>query len=175
MTTDAITIEEAFQRLLPQNGPHAACERLNAAIRSGSVRLWADDSEVAPGFFATHLYLMAKAAAGRYSAEITMTRATTMPQKWTLSAADVEALRKGPLARRRPGPVTTHEWHAIDGEIARRCIDPKTGRLKVPKNESKLARDVADWCQNQYGQEPADSALREAVRQVCAALRRAAP
>ena len=37
--------------------------------------------------------------------------------------------------QRRRGPATTHDWHSIDGEIARRCIDPKTGRVKVPKKK----------------------------------------
>jgi hypothetical protein len=73
--------------------------------------------------------------------------------------------------RRRPGPVTTHDWHAIDGEIARRCIDPKTRQLQVPKNESKLANAVLEWCQDQFGREPAESEMREAVRRICAALR----
>jgi hypothetical protein len=81
---------------------------------------------------------------------------------------DNDPLRPPP---RRRGPTTTHDWHSIDGEIARRCIDPKSGRVKVPKNESALARDMLTWCQERGWEEPADSAMREAVRCVCAALR----
>jgi hypothetical protein len=72
---------------------------------------------------------------------------------------------------RRRGPATTKDWHSIDGEIARRCIDPKTGRVRVPKNESALARDVLQWLEDQGLGQPADSEMREAVRRVCAALR----
>ena len=49
---------------------------------------------------------------------------------------------------RRRGPVLKHDWHAIDAEIARRCIDPKTGRVQVPKSENKLADNVLDWLAN---------------------------
>ena len=73
--------------------------------------------------------------------------------------------------QRRRGPPTTHDWHSIDGEIARRCIDPKTGRVQVPKSESKLANEVLGWlAENEQGQ-PSVSEMREAVKRVCAALR----
>jgi hypothetical protein len=72
---------------------------------------------------------------------------------------------------RRRGPVLKHEWHAIDGEIARRCINPKTRLLEIPKNERKLAADLLDWCQEKYEKEPAESEMRDAVKAICAALR----
>jgi hypothetical protein len=65
----------------------------------------------------------------------------------------------------------THDWFSICAEIARHCIDPKTGRVEVPKRESKLAKDVLAWCQEQGWQEPAVSEMREAVKRICAALR----
>jgi hypothetical protein len=74
---------------------------------------------------------------------------------------------------RRRGPALTHDWFGICGEIARRCIDSKSGRVRVPKNESALARDMLTWCQDQGWDEPAESEMREAVRRVCAALRSA--
>jgi hypothetical protein len=73
--------------------------------------------------------------------------------------------------RRRTGPVPTHDWHSICGEIACRCVDPKTKRVQVPKNESRLAQAMLQWCQDNYGLEPAESEMREAVRRVCATLR----
>ena len=74
---------------------------------------------------------------------------------------------------RRPGRILKHEWIAIAGEIARRCIDSKTGRVLVPENERNLARQTLDWCQQKYGKEPAESAMREAVKAICGALRTA--
>jgi hypothetical protein len=72
---------------------------------------------------------------------------------------------------RRRGPAATYDWFAICGEIARRCVDPKTGRVRVPENESQLARYVLQWCEDQDLGQPADSEMRKAVRRMCAALR----
>ena len=74
---------------------------------------------------------------------------------------------------RRRGPVTTHDWHSINGEIARRCINPDTGRLEVPKKDSALVAEMRTWCQKQGWAVPAISEMSEAVRRVCAALRTA--
>jgi hypothetical protein len=74
---------------------------------------------------------------------------------------------------RNAGRPRVYEWHAIDGEIARRCIDPKTGRLRVPANERKLSRDVLEWCGDKIAREPTESEMRKAVKAVCAALRSA--
>jgi hypothetical protein len=43
---------------------------------------------------------------------------------WPKRAEDVRP-------RGRPGPPTTHDWLAICGEIARRCINPKTRGLAI--------------------------------------------
>ena len=72
-------------------------------------------------------------------------------------------------ASSKRGAPTVYDWHAIDGEIAARCID--AGKLKVWKNEAALSREIALWCQKTFGHEPADSKLREAVRAICKALR----
>ena len=75
--------------------------------------------------------------------------------------------------QRRRGPPTTHDWHGIDGEIARRCIDPKSGRVRVPENESALAAAILQWLSDQDIEPPAESAMRDAVKRICAALRTA--
>ena len=64
-----------------------------------------------------------------------------------------------------------YPWHEICGEIARLCIDPKTRRVRVPKNESELAEKVLQFCQNTLECEPPVSDMREAVAAICAALR----
>ena len=73
--------------------------------------------------------------------------------------------------RRRRGPVLTHDWFSICGEIARRCIDPKTSRVQVPNSESKLASDMLGWLEENEQRQPSVSEMREAVKRVCAAIR----
>jgi hypothetical protein len=66
-----------------------------------------------------------------------------------------------------------YEWDAIYGEIARRCIDPKTRQVKVPKNELKLAEDVRLlWCGDTNRSAPGLTDLRDAVHAICVALRK---
>jgi hypothetical protein len=69
------------------------------------------------------------------------------------------------------GRILKYDWLAIAGEIARRCIDPKTRLLKIPKSERRLAKAMLEWCQEKHQKEPAHSQMREAVKIVCAALR----
>jgi len=76
-----------------------------------------------------------------------------------------------PLQRR--GPVLTHDWFSICGEIARRCIDPKTGHVQVPKKGSSFVADMRNWCVAQGWAAPARSEMSEAVRRICAAMMRA--
>jgi hypothetical protein len=96
------------------------------------------------------------------------TAAPSWPTAAPPSERRTDDLRPPP---RRREPVVTHDWFSICAEIARHCIDPKTGRVEVPKRESKLAKDVLAWCQEQGWQEPAVSEMREAVKRICAALR----
>jgi len=73
---------------------------------------------------------------------------------------------------RRPGPPPdTQRWFGICAEIARRCIDPKTGRVKVPQSENKLAEEVLTWLEENEQGQPSTSEMREAVKRVCAMLR----
>jgi hypothetical protein len=73
---------------------------------------------------------------------------------------------------RRSGRPVTHDWHTICGEIARRCIDPKSRRLALPKNEAKLRDDIMEWCATgPLGKEPSVSEMREAIRRVLAPLK----
>jgi hypothetical protein len=73
--------------------------------------------------------------------------------------------------QRRRGPILKHDWLAIAGEIARRCVDPKTGRVAVPKKESALVAEMCTWCNEQGWAVPATSEMSEAVRCICAPLR----
>ena len=84
------------------------------------------------------------------------------------------ALQEASDPQRRRGRIVVHDWHTICGEIARRCLD-SSGRVAVPENESQLADDVLVWCEIELGRQPAASAMREAVRKVCSALRKGPP
>jgi hypothetical protein len=91
------------------------------------------------------------------------------PATPTLPAARQSDATQPP--ERRRGPVTTHDWHSIDGEIARRCIDPETGRVQVPKKENALVAEKRTWCEEQGWAAPAASDMSEAVRRICGPLR----
>jgi hypothetical protein len=169
-----LTIDEAFQRFRAQieDEPYVACERLNKALREG-LPLWCDGKVVEPGYFAGFFRVMIKPAPrGGWTARMETTATAAMPPadqfEWTVSATDIGRFEKpkSESPRRRPGPVTTHDWIAISAEIAFRC------RVKVPKSERKLADDVLQWCEDTYGKSPAESEMREAVKQVCARFRR---
>ena len=84
------------------------------------------------------------------------------------------ALPEASDPQRRRGRIVVYDWHTICGEIARRCLD-SSGRVAVPENESQLADDVLVWCEIELGRQPAASAMREAVRKVCSALRKGPP
>jgi hypothetical protein len=64
-----------------------------------------------------------------------------------------------------------YPWNEICGEIAARCIDPKTRCVDVPKNENRLAEDMLEQCAK-TGREPPLSDMREAVNAICARLRK---
>jgi hypothetical protein len=73
---------------------------------------------------------------------------------------------------RRRGAPQRYDWGIICGEIARRCIDPRTGRVRVPDNESALVKAVLDHLAENGHDCPSVSMMREAVKHMCAALRR---
>jgi hypothetical protein len=98
--TDRITIDEAFHILLQSAKPHAAKARLNAAIITGKVDLWANDTVLNPDLFESSLRVGANAADGRWKADLHMIKGvsdfhTTL---WMVTRADVMTL----LAETKP-------------------------------------------------------------------------
>jgi hypothetical protein len=164
------TIDQAFQKLLRQHEPHVACEQLNAALRAGRVKLFANGAITSPSFIAGHLLVTATASGGGWIAEMTALRALAQPSYvWTVSGLDgLLELPTDPPRRR--GRKAKWDWPTICGEIARRCHN-KSGHLEVPENERELARDMLEWCREEYDAEPAESEIRDAVKAVCARLR----
>jgi hypothetical protein len=65
-----------------------------------------------------------------------------------------------------------HAWNEICAEIAAGCIDPETRHVRVPSNESKLKEDVLQWCVDTNRPQPVDSEMREAIKAICARLRK---
>jgi hypothetical protein len=181
-----ISVTQALEMLLPVYRAHDAAVQLSLASCANKCRLWCNGELLAPDYITMALKVVARPEEdGGWRAEVVSSTREAWEHppdyyRWELDAAEVKALLPLPtgrqadnvqLAARRRGPPTTHAWHTIDGEIARRCIDPRTGRVHVPKSESKLAKDVLVWCQEQGWAEPAVSEMREAVKRVCAALR----
>jgi hypothetical protein len=75
-----------------------------------------------------------------------------------------------PLLQRKRGPANTHDWHTINGKIMRHLLDAD-GRLAVPENESLITKAILQ----EYADSDRDiseSEVREAVRRVCAELRK---
>lgn len=74
------------------------------------------------------------------------------------------------LPQRRRGPANTHDWHTINGKIMRHLLDAD-GRLAIPENESLIVKAVLDEYA-QFERYISDTEVREAVRRVCAELRK---
>jgi len=98
-----------------------------------------------------------------------------LDELWPVEAPTAGEQREDDLRPppRRPGPPPdTERWWGICAEIARRCIDEKTGRVAVPKSENKLADDVLDHLAEIGQGRPSPSEMRAAVKYICAALRK---
>jgi hypothetical protein len=185
---ECVPLKTVFDRIMPSVGaPDLAALRLDADMRNPRLRpvvvyIAADKKHMVtwlnPSDWAKWRHV--RALAGDVTLEPPVNGYCLVPcvdcdkcypiaaPPTTTSKHDADDTR--PPERRR-GPVLKHDWLAICGEIARRCINPKTRLLEIPKNERKLAQDMLGWCQEKYEKEPADSEMREAVKAICAALR----
>ena len=130
-----------------------------------------------PGYFASYYRVaIEQAQDGGWTAKMTTVGQALMPPadlyKWAVPAAGVDRLLKpeSPSGRKR-GRKPKFAWPDIEREIAQRCIDKKTRQVKVPDNESALAKDVLDWCATEYVETPEERAMRAAVKRICAMLR----
>ena len=172
----SLTIDEAFQRFYRQEKgkPHVACEWFNQALREG-LTLWCDGSEVKPDYFASYFRVTIEQAPNRsWTAKMKTVASATMPPadryEWTVSAPRVNSLLKSKSGRKR-GRKPKFDWPTIEREIAQRCINKRTKVVKVPDNETKLAKDVLDWAATKFVDAPEDRAMRAAVKRICDLLR----
>jgi hypothetical protein len=155
--TDRISIDAAFQMLLPVAvKPREARGFLNNAISAGRVALWADDKEVPPEFFDTHLTVEAKSTGGRWIARLAPTKAVfdTIDDfnktAWKVSRPDVvrlfEELKEPELVSsgRKTGPKVKFSWDSLVAEVMRRIYEDG-----LPDSDSALAAELATWCDKQ--------------------------
>jgi hypothetical protein len=157
-----ISVDEAFQRLRAREEPFSACERLNAALRAGKVRLWADTAVVSPSFFNGHLYVGADVAPdGRCTATMAMTRAVELPSEWTVSGDDVDALlasKSGTEPKRRSGGRRGYNWDPVNAVILELVFDEGP-----PSNFAKFANKVRKLCED-HGMELDQTPDSETIR-----------
>lgn len=163
-----ISVDEAFQRLRAREEPFSACARLDAALRAGKVRLFADEAVVSPSFFVGHLYVAADVAPdGRCAATIAMTRAVELPSEWTVSGDDVDALRaseSGAEPQRRSGGRRGYDWDPVIAVIIELVLDEGP-----PSNFAKFATQVRNLCE-EHGMEPHQIPNSDTIRHKLPAL-----
>jgi hypothetical protein len=175
--TGRISVTEALKILLPTYQVHDAAVQLTMATHANKCRLWCNGNLLAPDYIAKALKIVAHVEKdGRVTGDVvSSTREAWQPQqdgyRFELDTAEVKALLPKPAEWRR-GPVLKHDWRAIDIEIVWRCIDQKTGKVRVPESQNKLAEDVLTWLQENGKNCPAKSEMDEAVKDWCAPLRK---
>ena len=156
------SVDEAFQRFRAREEPFSACERLNEALRSGKVRLWADNAVVSPSFFDGHLYVRADVAPdGRCTATMAMRRAVELPSEWTVSGDDVDKLLapgSGTEPKRRGAGRRGYNWDPVIAVIIKLVHDEGS-----PSNFAKFAGQVRELCEER-GMEPDQIPDSETIR-----------
>jgi hypothetical protein len=158
-----ISVDEAFQRLQRQEESAAARERLNAAIRAGKVRLWANDNVVGPSFFEGHVYVAAEVAPdGRWTAEMTMIRGVEgwKDIEWTVAGADVDGLlaQEAELKRRSGGAKRIYDREQILIEGAAVIFRQAKNGLPPSYSCNDLCGDVREFLGDKN---PEDTLLKE--------------
>jgi hypothetical protein len=165
-STDRLTIDEAFQILLPSTKPHAAKMQLNAAIIAGEVTLWVDAVVVDPDLFERHLRVGAtETADGQWNAYLHMLSAVDdwLPPEtaakaiasgifnttaaWTMSRAEVTGLLAGtrPPGRQR-GRKQIFDWDLLVAELLRKM---HVEGIPAEASDLGLAEYLVAWCGKQ--------------------------
>ena len=105
-SADSVSIEEAFRILYPAMKPKAAAATLNRAIADDNAHVRANNKAIHDEFdFERHLRIVAKEKSGRWTAEMEMRAAVDNFHKitWTMSRAEVTALREKWESQKHPG------------------------------------------------------------------------
>jgi hypothetical protein len=105
-SADSISIEKAFSILYPAMKAKAAAATLNRAIADGNAHVWANNKVIPDEFdFERHLRIVAREKSGRWTAEMEMRAAVENFHTitWTMSRAEVTALREKWKSQKHPG------------------------------------------------------------------------
>ena len=150
-----LPLNAAFQQRLKRGEkPYAACEGLNAAIRARKIRLWCDNTEVRPDWFAGHARVVIKLAPdGRASAEMGMLGRGFEggPYNWTVSGDGTDDTQS--TQRHKPGPKPRDDWpNHVAAWLIRIALD-EPDRLD---NVDQLTRDASKFLDDKNIQAPQD-------------------
>jgi len=155
---DLAPLKDAFDRIMPSVGaPDPAALRLDGDLRNERLKLVVmylspdkrhvvtcltpSDSEKWRHVRALAGDVMDPPVNGYpFVGRVDLNKLYRIPATPTMTAAPQSDDTRPP--QRRRGPVLKHDWLAIAGEIARRCIDPETGRVAVPEKESALVAEM---------------------------------
>jgi hypothetical protein len=139
-----ISIDDALRLLLTAYPPHAAAERLNAAWRDNTVRLWCNGKLLPPDFIRTELVVLARIEGdGRTRAEVVPARGAWEDKPYTFEVDEAEVMALLPSAPKRlpPGPRPRGNWPTlIRRELAR------MGRKRV--EELRKSGELRDHLEN---------------------------
>jgi hypothetical protein len=192
---DWVRIEDAYLRILEQVGPvHALGDLLDAlrdsdrplvsAMRAHSQDLIPNFEILKPLFWSSEQISLHAISPDKISISVwdgTLSvrppsgqqcafyvRRRDLDRLWPPAAGTASPTDEAPALPRR---TWVHDWFTICGEIASRCVDPKTGRVSIPRSQSALADTVIEWCKDTNRAKPSKTDMREAVRLVCERLR----
>jgi hypothetical protein len=142
--------------------PFNACERLNAALRTGKVRLWVDETVVPPEFFEGALHVWAEVAPdGRCTGMMAERRAVERQSEWTMSGDDVDALLALESApKQRSGGRPPLDWDRVLAVIIEVI---HTEGPPPHSGNAAFAKRVCDRC-SELGMEPHKIPDPETVR-----------
>ena len=70
---------------------------------------------------------------------------------------------------RKPGPKPTHDWQIEVAAELFRIIYSAAG--KIPDNDSAVARQLCEFCENQWNWQPDESAVRKLIKRLLRRVR----
>ena len=150
-----ISIEDALHVLLDAYRPHEGTERINAALRANSMRLWCNGNVVPPDFICTHLVVQAvHESDGRPRAKIVPIRSLDdKPDAYAFEVDEAEVMALLPPPRRPPGPRPRGDWPIL---IRRELSRMGRKRVQQLQNSGELRDHLEALLRRKLGWFPKD-------------------